>query len=598
MSAERAAALGGAAALAAPVVLPETAPVGADEGSSFATLHGLYWLVAGLAAERPQLLVVDDGHWADEASARFLAFLRTGSRSCRCCCWPPSAPTRRPDQRACTPAPRVTVVTPGALSVDATARALGDGAEPAFAAACHAATGGNPLLVRRLAVGLRERGVPFTRPAWPRRRDRRPQASPARCGARWRGWRRSPVALARAVAVLGDEAPLAIAAPLAELSAAPRRRPPTSSCARASSRTSRPLALPARARARRGAATLTAVSGPRRTATRPWLAEHGAPDRASPRTCCTPSRAAMPGWPRRSPPRAVARSPPAPRRGTRPARSRARGAAGGGRPARAAAGARARVHAPRRPGARSARPGGLRCGRRRDEALTPRSRSCGRRARRPSRSSRRSRLIEPAIEAMAGRDRELELLLEAARLMMLFLSRDRPRGAAEQRAPRRADGLVHRRVPTAAARGARPVPTARPAAEIAAPVERISRNAEAVAALGPETPWMAFLIGMLFKTDRLEAAGAVAGAALAEATRTGSAGGFAIASVWLAWIALRRGEGEAAEAHARAAVDAAPPAAGSTPPAPAGSPRCSSSGRSSTTPRRSSTPCARRTPSR
>ena len=81
-----------------------------------------------------------------------------------------------------------------------------------------------------------------------------------------------------------------------------------------------------------------------------------------------------------------------------------------------------------------------------------------------------------------------------------------------------------------------------------------------LAALGPETPWLAFLIGMLFKTDRLDAAAASPSAALAEARRIGSAGGFAIASVWLAWIALRRGDGEAAEAHARAAVDAAPPA--------------------------------------
>src|ERR1700737_4301744 len=42
---------------------------------SFAVLHGLYWLCANLAAERPLALVVDDAHWADVASLRFLAFL-------------------------------------------------------------------------------------------------------------------------------------------------------------------------------------------------------------------------------------------------------------------------------------------------------------------------------------------------------------------------------------------------------------------------------------------------------------------------------------------------------------------------------------------
>ena len=29
------------------------------------TPHGLYWLCANLAAERPLALIVDDAHWAD-----------------------------------------------------------------------------------------------------------------------------------------------------------------------------------------------------------------------------------------------------------------------------------------------------------------------------------------------------------------------------------------------------------------------------------------------------------------------------------------------------------------------------------------------------
>src|SRR6478752_5135559 len=42
---------------------------------SFAVLHGLYWLCANLAAGQPVCLVVDDAHWADVPSLRFLAFL-------------------------------------------------------------------------------------------------------------------------------------------------------------------------------------------------------------------------------------------------------------------------------------------------------------------------------------------------------------------------------------------------------------------------------------------------------------------------------------------------------------------------------------------
>ena len=41
----------------------------------FAFLHGLYWLVSNLAEERPLLLCVDDVHWADAESLRFLNYL-------------------------------------------------------------------------------------------------------------------------------------------------------------------------------------------------------------------------------------------------------------------------------------------------------------------------------------------------------------------------------------------------------------------------------------------------------------------------------------------------------------------------------------------
>ena len=44
---------------------------------SFAILHGLYWLCANLAAQGPLCLVVDDVHWADAASLRYLVFLLT-----------------------------------------------------------------------------------------------------------------------------------------------------------------------------------------------------------------------------------------------------------------------------------------------------------------------------------------------------------------------------------------------------------------------------------------------------------------------------------------------------------------------------------------
>src|ERR1700712_1675644 len=43
--------------------------------SDFAAMHSLYWLAANLAEEGPLMLAVDDAHWADAASLRFLTYL-------------------------------------------------------------------------------------------------------------------------------------------------------------------------------------------------------------------------------------------------------------------------------------------------------------------------------------------------------------------------------------------------------------------------------------------------------------------------------------------------------------------------------------------
>ncbi len=154
--------LAGAAASAAPV-FEAVAPPGAGAGDgSFAALHGLYWLAVNLAEDGRLLLVVDDLHWCDAPSLRYLAYvgrrlagsgivLALGLRSGE----PGIDPVLVAELASSADALRV---VPRPLSEAGVALLIADrlGAEPdaAFTAACVEATGGNPLLLRQLLSSL------------------------------------------------------------------------------------------------------------------------------------------------------------------------------------------------------------------------------------------------------------------------------------------------------------------------------------------------------------------------------------------------------------------------------------------------------------
>lgn len=56
--------------------------------ASLGLLHSLYWLTVHAADEGPLALVVDDVHWADRPSARWLEYLARRLRGLPCCwCW-------------------------------------------------------------------------------------------------------------------------------------------------------------------------------------------------------------------------------------------------------------------------------------------------------------------------------------------------------------------------------------------------------------------------------------------------------------------------------------------------------------------------------
>ena len=64
----------GAALLAAPV-FDDSGAEHPERDRVASVLHGLYWLVSGLAERAPIALLMDDAQWLDAASARFLLYL-------------------------------------------------------------------------------------------------------------------------------------------------------------------------------------------------------------------------------------------------------------------------------------------------------------------------------------------------------------------------------------------------------------------------------------------------------------------------------------------------------------------------------------------
>ena len=150
--------LTGAAALAAPVRQDSAAAVEAGP----AALHGLYWLTANLAARAPLLVLVDDLHWADLASLRWLAYLVQRLDGMPVAVVAAARPDDAGDGQQVLDVlathPAVTVLHPGGLSEEAVGRvverALGP-ADPAFVAACREVTGGNPFLRRRARARAR-----------------------------------------------------------------------------------------------------------------------------------------------------------------------------------------------------------------------------------------------------------------------------------------------------------------------------------------------------------------------------------------------------------------------------------------------------------
>jgi DNA-binding CsgD family transcriptional regulator len=134
---------------------------------SFAILHGLYWLCANLAAARPLCIVVDDAHWADAPSLRYLAYLLprleeldvalvVATRPCDAGTDPELLASVVTDPNA--ELVRLQPLTQAAIA-ELVELILRGEADPVFVDACLRATHGTPFLIRVLLDALREGGI-------------------------------------------------------------------------------------------------------------------------------------------------------------------------------------------------------------------------------------------------------------------------------------------------------------------------------------------------------------------------------------------------------------------------------------------------------
>jgi hypothetical protein len=196
----------------------ETWPGAIEAGDQHATVHGLYWLAANLAAREPLVVAIDDAHWADTPSLRWLSHLAAridglpivlllGSRS---------GPDRREiiDELRGYPGRVRLELRP--LSQAATAALVrerfGEQAGPELGRAAHASTGGNPFLLDALFNALDTRGCQDPDEVTMLSLGPQPVAEAVlrRIGQSGPG-----LALTRALAVLGRPAPLRYVAALA-----------------------------------------------------------------------------------------------------------------------------------------------------------------------------------------------------------------------------------------------------------------------------------------------------------------------------------------------------------------------------------------------
>jgi DNA-binding CsgD family transcriptional regulator len=226
----RAELLSGPAALIEPLfgASPPAPPQDAPAEGAFAIVHGLYWLAANVALHRPTLLAIDDLHWADTPSLRWLLHLTRRLEGVPLLV---VAGTRPPEGEGHDPIlvaeliadPEATAIRPeplGRASIGVLARELhGLAPDEAFCAALETATGGNPLFVGAVLDAVAREGTSPTAEHAARLPEIGAQGISRAVGLRLARLPPQALALLRAASILGDGTQLRHAAVLAGVEA-------------------------------------------------------------------------------------------------------------------------------------------------------------------------------------------------------------------------------------------------------------------------------------------------------------------------------------------------------------------------------------------
>ena len=220
---ERELLLAGPARAVRPLLLGVLAGASAFD-TSFAVLRGLYWLAANLADRRPLLIAVDDAHWADEPSLRWLAHMARRIEGLDVALLVALRPVDATSTGASLAAMRAEasgVARPALLSEAAVGvlvrGAVGEAASDALRAAVWQASGGNPFYLTELlrVVDIDEASPGEVDPAELLLGGH--EGIARRVLARVRGLDPRALGLAQALAVLGDGCELRHAAAIVGL---------------------------------------------------------------------------------------------------------------------------------------------------------------------------------------------------------------------------------------------------------------------------------------------------------------------------------------------------------------------------------------------